>query len=47
MNLYQGFKVIFYFFLQVREVSFASKTVTFIEKVTHWLASPTFAAVRG
>ena len=47
MNLFQGFEVIFCFLLQVRELSLASKTVTFREKISHWLASPTVAVVRS
>jgi len=47
MNLYQGFDGISYFLLQVIELSLASKTVTFIEKISHWLLSPTVAAVRS
>jgi len=35
MNLYQGFEGISCFLLQVREVSLASKTVTFKEKLSH------------
>jgi hypothetical protein len=47
MNLCQGFEVIFCFLLQVRELSLTRKTVTFLEKVSHWLASPTVTEVRS